>query len=416
MRVLVVGGGGREDAIAWRLSQDEGVTVATCPGNAGSARWGENLTGSPEDAAAQWKPDLVVVGPEIPLADGLADRLRSVGFPVFGPGAEGARLESSKAHAKEIMARAGVPTARAQTVHDAAAARRIVAEWGTPIVLKADGLAAGKGVVVARTPAEAEDAIVGLFEESRFGAAGATAVIEEFMAGREASILAITDGERFLLLPSAEDHKAVFDGDRGPNTGGMGVISPTPVVTHAVRAKVEERILAPMLPHLQAIGYRGVLYVGLMVSGDGPSADPRVVEFNVRFGDPEAQAVLPRIEGPFAATLLATAEGQLDPQSLTVKPGATACVILAAPGYPGAFPRDLPIRGWQDAAAGELGARVFVSGAALKNGELVTTGGRVLSIVGEGDTMEEAREAAYAACEHVGFEGMHYRRDIGMRK
>lgn len=427
MRVLVIGAGGREDALAWRLSQDDGVTVATCPGNPGSARWGENLSGPIEDAAERWRPDLIVIGPETPLADGIADTLRDRGFLVFGPGATGARLESSKAHAKEIMQSAGIPTARYTTVTDAAAARRLLADWGAPIVLKADGLAAGKGVTVARTVEEAEAAIQILFTTPHFGNAATCVVMEEFLPGEEASLLVLTDGKRFHILPSAEDHKAVFDGDLGPNTGGMGAISPTPVVTPAVLDKVTTTILAPLLPHLAAVDYRGVLYVGLMVQrGDHTRVEPRVVEFNCRFGDPETQAVLPRVEGPFAAALASAAAGQLDASQLRERPGVTACVMLASAGYPGDFSKGIPITGWdgrdwdvrhRDALNQDhRGATIFVSGASSRGDQLVTSGGRVLSVVGHGDSLDEARLEAYSAAEKITFDGRHFRRDIGMRR
>jgi phosphoribosylamine--glycine ligase len=425
MKVLVVGSGGREDALAWRLSKDPEVeTVATCPGNVGSARWGRNIETDPETAAATFRPDLIVIGPETPLADGLADRLRAAGFRVFGPGAFGARIEASKVWSKQLMVRHGIPTARAEICENLERAANVLASRKTfPVVVKADGLAAGKGVTVARDAQEARAALSEIFLEKRFGAAGRKVVIEEFLVGRETSILALTDGERLHILPAAEDHKAVFDGDTGPNTGGMGAVAPTPVVDAAVLEKVEERILRPLLEALKieaaaenvtgdAAAYRGVIFAGLMVS---PSGDPFVVEFNCRFGDPETQVVLPLVNGSLAYAMKTAAEGRMDAATLGVRPGSAACVILASGGYPGAFEKGKAISGWSPDDGLPDGQQVFVSGAERQNGSIVTSGGRVVAAVGIDRDLDAALAKANALARGISFEGVHFRTDIGRR-
>jgi phosphoribosylamine---glycine ligase len=425
MKVLVVGSGGREDALAWRLSIDPEVeTVATCPGNIGTERWGRNIETDPETAAATFRPDLVVIGPETPLADGLADRLRAAGFRVFGPGAFGARIEASKVWSKQLMVRHGIPTARAEICENLEGAANALANWKTfPVVVKADGLAAGKGVTVARDAQEARKALSEIFLEKRFGAAGRKVVIEEFLIGREASVLALTDGERLYILPAAEDHKAVFNGDAGPNTGGMGAVAPTPVVDAALLKKVEERVLRPLLEALKAeaaaekitddaAAYRGVIYAGLMVS---PSGDPFVVEFNCRFGDPETQAVLPLVNGSLAYAMKTAAEGRMDAATLGVRPGAAACVILASGGYPGSFEKGKAISGWTPEAALPDGQQVFVSGVEKRNGDIVTSGGRVIAAVGIDRDLDSALAKANALASVISFEGAHHRTDIGRR-
>jgi phosphoribosylamine--glycine ligase len=415
MKVLVVGSGGREDALAWRLARDSGVEVATVPGNPGSARWGSNIAGAPEEAAASLRPDLVVIGPEAPLADGLADRLRAAGFAVFGPGADGAMIESSKIFAKDLMIESGIPTADFRAARTLEESLRLIEEWPSEeIVIKADGLASGKGVTVAHTRAEARAAIEEIFVAKRFGEAGRQVLLEEVLKGREASVLAITDGTTWRLLPAAEDHKAVFEGDRGPNTGGMGAISPTPVVTPEIMQRVEEKILAPILASLRRRGitYRGIIYAGLMVENGAP----RVIEFNCRFGDPETQAILPRVTGHLGRALLAAAEGRLAEAALGEREDAAACVVLTAEGYPGEFRKGLLIEGFAEGSEENDRRLVFVSGAVERDGRLVSTGGRVLSVVGLGPDLEAARGESYAAADAIGFEGMHLRRDIGRRE
>jgi len=432
MKILVVGGGGREHAIAWRLSRDpESHEIYCAPGNAGTAAVATNVAIGAEDvdAIAVWakenRPDLVVIGPEAPLVKGLVDRLQDAGITAFGPVAAGARMEGSKRFAKEVMDAAGVPTGLAKTFTDAAAAKAALPEFGLPVVIKADGLAAGKGVIVAETSAEAEAAIDDMLVGNRFGAAGAEVLVEEFLHGEECSILALVDGERAVLLPSSQDHKRVFDGDRGPNTGGMGAYSPAPVVTDDKLAVIEERIVMPVVRELakRGVTYRGILYAGLMVNdGDsrphGPLAKSgstiNVVEFNARFGDPETEAVLPRLGGSFATALVHAAKGCLSSDDVVVKDGCAATVIAASGGYPGPYEKGKPISGIRDAES--AGAIVFHCGtSAAPAGGILATGGRVLSVTGEGATLREAVDRAYAGIDAISFDGMHCRRDIAHR-
>ncbi len=429
MKILVVGSGGREHAIVWRLAQDEAKHEIFCaPGNAGTAGVATNLDIGAEDVAAvtEWaranNPDLVVVGPEAPLCKGLVDELAKVGVKAFGPVQAGARMEGSKRFAKEVMQAAGVPTGRARTFTDAAAAKAALPAFGLPVVIKADGLAAGKGVVVAETLQDAEAAIDSMLVDNRFGAAGAEVLIEEFLHGEECSILALVDGERAVLLPSSQDHKRVFDGDKGPNTGGMGAYSPAPVVTDAMLPDIRERIILPVVRELKKRGivYRGVLYAGLMVTPPGgktalSGSAVNVVEFNARFGDPETEAVLPRLGGIFAETLLHVAEGRLADGDVVVKPDAAATVIVASGGYPGSYEKGKVISGL-DAAAAVSNAIVFHCGTKrTADGAVATSGGRVLSVTGLGATLREAVDTAYAAVGKIAFEGAFHRADIAHR-
>ncbi len=429
MKILVVGSGGREHAIAWRLAQDEAKHEIFCaPGNAGTAGVATNLAIGAEDVAAvaEWaranRPDLVVVGPEAPLCKGLVDELDKIGVRAFGPVQAGARMEGSKRFAKEVMEAAGVPTGRARTFTDAAAAKAALPEFGLPVVVKADGLAAGKGVVVAETLRDAEAAIDSMLVDNRFGAAGAEVLIEEFLHGEECSILALVDGERAVLLPGSQDHKRAFDGDRGPNTGGMGAYSPAPVVTDEMLPEIRERIILPVVRELKRRGivYRGVLYAGLMVTPPGgktalSGSVVNVVEFNARFGDPETEAVLPRLGGNFAETLLHVAEGRLSDSDVVVKPEAAATVIVASGGYPGAYEKGKAISGL-DAAAAVPNAIVFHCGTKrTADGTVATSGGRVLSVTGLGATLREAVDAAYAAVGKISFDGAFHRTDIAHR-
>lgn len=429
MKILVVGSGGREHAIVWRLAQDEAKHEIFCaPGNAGTVGIATNLPIGAEDVAAvtEWaranNPDLVVVGPEVPLCKGLVDELAKVGVKAFGPVQAGARMEGSKRFAKEVMQAAGVPTGRARTFTDAAAAKAALPAFGLPVVIKADGLAAGKGVVVAETLQDAEAAIDSMLVDNRFGAAGAEVLIEEFLHGEECSILALVDGERAVLLPSSQDHKRVFDGDKGPNTGGMGAYSPAPVVTDAMLPDIRERIILPVVRELKRRGivYRGVLYAGLMVTPPGgktalSGSAVNVVEFNARFGDPETEAVLPRLGGNFAETLLHVAEGRLADDDVVVKPDAAATVIVASGGYPGAYEKGKVISGL-DAAAAVPNAIVFHCGTKrTADGAVATSGGRVLSVTGLGATLREAVDTAYAAVGKIAFEGAFHRADIAHR-
>lgn len=430
MKILVVGSGGREHAIAWRLAQDaEGHELYCAPGNAGTSAVAANLPLKADDIAGivAWakseRPDLVVVGPEAPLVAGLVDALSAAGIVAFGPVAAGARIEGSKRFAKEVMDAAGVPTGKAETFTDAAKAKAALPSFGLPVVIKADGLAAGKGVIVAETKEQAEAAIDDMLVGNRFGAAGAEVLVEEFLHGEECSILAVVDGERAVLLPSSQDHKRVFDGDKGPNTGGMGAYSPAPVVTDAMLPEIRDRIILPVLRELKRRGivYRGVLYAGLMVNNansnpHGPLAksgsEVNVVEFNARFGDPETEAVLPRLDGSFAQLLLHAATGALKDEDVVVKGESAATVIVASGGYPGDYEKGKEITGL---AAAETGAIVFHCGTKDADGRILTSGGRVLSVTGLGADLRAAVDRAYARIGGISFEKMFYRRDIAHR-
>ncbi len=430
MKIMVVGSGGREHAIAWRLAQDaERHDVFCAPGNAGTAAVATNVAVGAEDVAGivSWakaeRPDLVVVGPEAPLVAGLVDALQAEGIVAFGPVAAGARMEGSKRFAKEVMDAAGVPTGRAETFTDAAAAKAALPAFGLPVVIKADGLAAGKGVIVAETAEQAEAAIDDMLVGNRFGAAGAEVLVEEFLHGEECSILALVDGETAVLLPSSQDHKRVFDGDKGPNTGGMGAYSPAPVVTADKLPLIREKIILPVVRELKRRGitYRGVLYAGLMVNDEssnphGPLAKSgstvNVVEFNARFGDPETEAVLPRIGGSFAQALVHAATGRLSEDDVVVLPEAAATVICASGGYPGSYEKGKAIAGLADNPA-----LVFHCGTKRvdADGAVVTSGGRVLSVTGRGATLREAVDRAYDGVSRISFDGMFFRRDIAHR-
>jgi phosphoribosylamine--glycine ligase len=415
--VLLVGGGGREHALAWKLARSPRLgRMIAAPGNPGIAAHARCVAVKDTDVdalvalARRERPDLVVVGPEMPLALGLADRLRAAGFAVFGPSAAAARLESSKAFAKDLMSRHGVPTARFRTFEDAPAARRHCREIDVPLVIKADGLAAGKGVIVCRTLDEADRALGLCFEERAFGASGLTIVIEEFLEGEEASFFALADGVAVIPLAGAQDHKTVFDGDRGPNTGGMGAYSPAPVLDLAMQDRVMAEIVRPVIAAMAKEGapYAGVLFVGLMIDRQGP----KVIEFNCRFGDPECQAIMPRLDGDLLALLQAAATGQGLPPALSWSPRASVCVVMASGGYPGRYETGRPIAG-VESAAGLADVNVFQAGTALEAGRLVTAGGRVLGVQALGDDVASAIRTAYAGVERIRFEGAHYRRDIG---
>ncbi|MCI0548942.1 MAG: phosphoribosylamine--glycine ligase [Candidatus Rokubacteria bacterium] len=417
-KVLLVGAGGREHALAWGIARSPRLReLVAAPGNPGIARHARCVP-IPDSAiddlvvfARRERPDLTVVGPELPLALGLADRLREAGFPVFGASQAAARLESSKAFAKTLMAGHGIPTARFRILKDGPAARAFCRELGAPLVVKADGLAAGKGALVCRTLEEADQAVAECLEARRFGAAGATIVIEEFMEGEEASFFALTDGRSALALAAAQDHKTVLDDDRGPNTGGMGAYSPAPVVDAAMSARVMAEIVEPVIRAMREEGhpYTGVLYVGLMIGKDGP----RVVEFNCRFGDPECQAILPRLDEDLLPLLEAIATGGRLPAVLRWRPEASVCVVVASGGYPGAYATGVPIAGLDDAAL--TGVNVFHAGTAERDGALVTAGGRVLGVQALGADVASAIANAYAGVARVRFAGMHFRRDIGRK-
>ena len=420
MHILVVGGGGREHAILAALARSPRRPDLTCaPGNAGTADLARTVPVAVDDldglVALGRTADLVIIGPEVPLVLGLADRLAEAGIPTVGPSAAAARLEGSKAFANATMARFGIPTAasRAFRLDERDAARAYVAEHPLPVVLKADGLAAGKGVVVAETQADALGAFEALFPDTLGGSSDAPVlVVEAFLEGEEASLFVLTDGETHALLPAAQDHKRIGEGDTGPNTGGMGVIAPTPVVTTDVRARAESEIVCPLLDGLRAAGtpYRGVLYVGLMVAPDGA---PRVVEFNVRFGDPEAQALLPLLATDAVDLFEALATGRLSGVDVRSCDAHSACVVLASAGYPGPVETGIPISGLEEVSQH---ARVFHAATARDDaGRLITAGGRVLSVVGTGETLAEALAAAYRGADAVCFDGKVLRCDIGWR-
>ncbi len=427
MKILVVGSGGREHAICWRLAQDKaGHEIYCAPGNAGTVDVATNVDIKVSDIAGlvAWceaeKPELVVVGPEAPLVAGLVDELEKVGICAFGPCAAGARMEGSKRFAKDVMNAAKVPTGRAEVFTDAAKAKAALAAYGLPVVIKADGLAAGKGVVVAETKEQAEGAIDDMLVGNKFGAAGAEVLIEEFLDGEECSILAMVDGERAVLLPSSQDHKRIFDGDEGPNTGGMGAYSPAPVVTDEILPQIKEKIILPVVRELarRGITYRGILYAGLMITPEGGKVAKsgsriNVVEFNARFGDPETEAVLPRLTGEFAKALKNAAEGCLKDSDIGVSEECAATVIMASGGYPGSYEKGKVISGLGSAA--EKGAIVFHCGTAFVGQDVVTNGGRVLSVTGRGKDLRTAVDVAYAGVGCISFEGEFHRKDIAHR-
>ncbi|PYN49816.1 MAG: phosphoribosylamine--glycine ligase [Candidatus Rokuibacteriota bacterium] len=420
MRLLVVGGGGREHALAWKIAQSPLVdTLFAAPGNPGIARHarcvdiGVDAHGELVDFARRERVDLTVIGPEAPLVAGLADRLAEAGLTAFGPSAGAAAIEGSKAFSKDLMRRYGIPTARFATFDEPAGARRFCRELGAPLVVKADGLAAGKGAIVCATLEDADAAIAECMERKAFGAAGARVVVEEFMVGQEVSFFVLSNGGDVIALAAAEDHKAIFDGDRGPNTGGMGCYSPVAGFDEALEKRVMETIVRPTLAALAREGapYRGVLYTGLMLTAQGP----RVVEFNCRFGDPECQALMVRAPGDLVPLLLAAARGDAWPPARSWSSAASVCVNVASGGYPGKYQAGLPIRG-VEAAEARPGVRVFHAGTATRNSQLVTAGGRVLGVTAVAESMEAAIAAAYGAVGEISFDGMHYRTDIGRRR
>jgi phosphoribosylamine--glycine ligase len=421
MDVLVVGGGGREHALVWALGRSPSVDKIYCaPGNAGIAQIAECWDITPGDlhgiarAADEHAVDLVVVGPEAPLASGIAAILDQAGISCFGPSAAAAILEGSKAFAKAFMERHSIPTPAFRVFHDLTPAVEFARapEWGFPTVVKADGLAAGKGVIMCGNSAEAEQAVRLCMEDGAFGAAGSTVVIEQCVDGAEATVMALTDGERLVVLPPSQDHKQAYDGDEGPNTGGMGAFAPAEeVVDAAMLEQITERVLRPAIDGMAAEDrhFQGVLYAGLMLTDDGPS----VLEFNCRFGDPEAEVVLPLIEGDVGELLAAIAAGSV-PDTVTISDRHAAIVVLAAEGYPAKHRRGDPIEGLEAAAALD-DVVVFHSGTAEDDDRIVTTGGRVLGVTGTGHNREAALAAAYQAVDEISFPGMHYRRDIGRR-
>lgn len=416
--ILLLGSGGREHALAAKLAASPLCgTLYIAPGNGGTVQVGENVAlaeDDPEavaDFARETGVGLVVIGPEAPLVAGVADAVRAAGISCFGPGAEGAQMEGSKKFSKELMARAGIPTAAYGSFTDEASALAYVREQGAPIVVKADGLAAGKGVIVAATLEEAEDAVRECFQGA-FGAAGSTVVVEECLTGPECSLLAFTDGKTVLPMATAQDHKRALEGDKGPNTGGMGVYSPVPIVTEDELAAMKQVMLDTVAElAAEGIDYRGCLYGGFMLTEDGP----KVLEFNARFGDPETQVILPRLKNDLVEVMLACAEQRLDEVELAWRDEWAVAVVLTSAGYPGSYEKGKVITGIEDAEAME-DVTVYHAGTAVReDGELVTSGGRVLAVTALGDTFEAARDLAYEACEKIDFEGKTLRRDIGLR-
>ncbi len=419
MRVLVVGSGGREHALAWALSRSPGVSaVYVAPGNAGTGAIATNIPIAADDVAAlsqhchEERYDLVVVGPEVPLVAGLADALRADGIRVFGPSEQCAQIEASKAFSKSFMTAHGIPTAAYATFDDYEAAQDYLKAHGAPIVVKASGLAAGKGAIVCQTDDEAQRALDRIMKERAFGSAGDTVVLEDCLTGQEASVLAFTDGETVVPMVVAQDHKAAYNGDRGPNTGGMGCYAPASLVDSATVERVMEQVLQPAVDGLRAQGcrYVGVLYAGLMLEADRF----RVLEFNCRFGDPETQVILPLLETDLVEIMEACIDGQLDQIRVQWRDQYAVCVVMASGGYPASYRKGLPIEGLEEAMA-QKDTVVFHAGTRLEDGRVLTDGGRVLGVTAWADTLSDAMARAYKAVERIHWPGVMYRTDIGAK-
>jgi phosphoribosylamine---glycine ligase len=417
MKVLVIGGGGREHALVWKLKQSDKVgTVFCAPGNAGIEEMAQcvdisvgNITAL-LDFARKEQVDLTIVGPEEPLTKGIVDIFEQNGLRIFGPDKKGAILEGSKVFTKDFLKKHGIPSARYDSFAKRGAAKKFIRSIGAPCVVKADGLAAGKGVIIAQSVEEAEQAVDLIMKDKAFGAAGNQVVIEEFLTGEEASFIAFTDGKTVLPLPSSQDHKAIFDGDKGPNTGGMGAYSPAPVMTDALTKRVIDEVMLPTIRGMEAEGrpYKGMLYAGLMIEEDRIN----VLEFNCRFGDPECQPLLMRLKSDLVEILDACIDGTLDQVQIEIDPRPTVCVVMASEGYPGTYTTGKAITGLQAAARVE-GVEVFHAGTAVKGRRTVTNGGRVLGITAVGDTIQMAIDRAYLAIREIQWQGCYYRRDIG---
>jgi len=419
MKILVIGGGGREHALVWKIAQSPLVETLYCaPGNPGIARLADCVHIPADDIEALLdfakaeQIDLTVVGPEVPLTMGIVDRFQASGLDIFGPNQAAARIEGSKSFSKDLMAKYAIPTAAYQTFTEYAAAVAYIREQGAPIVVKADGLAAGKGVIVAMSEAQAIAAVDDIMLDKVFGAAGASVVVEEFMAGEEASFFAFTDGNNILALASSQDHKRVFDNDEGPNTGGMGAYSPAPVVTSALHDEIVETIVKPTIAGMASDGcpYSGILYVGLMIK-DGK---PRVVEYNARFGDPEAQPLLMRMKSDIVPVLQACARGNLQQDTIEWHDKAAVCVVMASGGYPSAYTKGFEIMGLDEVLKMD-DVMVFHAGTSLQDGKVVNTGGRVLGVTGLGSSVAGAIDRAYSAVDKINWQGVHFRKDIGRK-
>ncbi|HZC36689.1 MAG TPA: phosphoribosylamine--glycine ligase, partial [Chthoniobacterales bacterium] len=419
MKILVIGGGGREHALTWKLHQSPMVErIYVAPGNAGTGQMAQNVP-IPASEFAQLlqfalveKIDLTVVGPDDALAGGIVDRFQAHGLRIFGPNQQAAKLESSKSFAKHFMLRHGIPTARFTRCESIQAAMKSLDHYSYPVVIKADGLALGKGVTIAHDRTEAEGAIDAMMQRKQFGAAGERIVIEEYLRGTECSIHALVDGSNYLLFPSAKDHKTLYANDQGPNTGGMGTISPSPRITAAQMKEIETKILQPFVRGIRTeeLDFRGLLFPGLMLTEKGPV----VLEFNCRFGDPEAQAFLPRLQVDLLELLEATIDQRLDVVSSCWNPRSTVCVVLASKGYPGHYEINKPIQGLDSVKALEE-VTVFHAGTKVLNDMIVTAGGRVLSVVALGETLGQASDLAYRAAEKIEFDGKYFRPDIGSK-
>ncbi len=420
MKVLLVGSGGREHALAWKLAQSPLVEELYCaPGNPGMETLGECVGIKADDLeglkglAVDKGVDLVVVGPEAPLVAGITDLMEAEGIAVAGPSRQAAMLEGSKSFAKEVMASCGVPTAEWKAFTDAGQAKDYIRKLNAPVVVKADGLCAGKGVVVCDGPEQALEAVDKIMVQRAFGDAGAKVVVEQRLEGEEASYLVFTDGEHIIPMPSSQDHKPVGEGDTGPNTGGMGAYSPAPVVTPEVERRILERIIRPVVAEMSRRGspFKGVLYAGLMID---PEGNPYVLEFNVRFGDPECQPLMMRMSTDLAEVLMLLAQGRLAEAEVGWSPSPSVCVVLASEGYPGSYETGKEITGLER-ALGRQDVMVFHAGTAIKDGKLVTAGGRVLGVTARGQSIAEAVERAYEVCELIHWDGIYYRRDIAHR-
>ncbi|MFA4905070.1 MAG: phosphoribosylamine--glycine ligase [Candidatus Margulisiibacteriota bacterium] len=416
MNILVIGSGGREHALCWKLAQSPKVSKIFCaPGNAGTAQVAENVEIKAEDLpgllkfAKVNKIDITVVGPEVPLVLGIVDLFESQGLPIFGPSKAAAQLEGSKIFAKELMKKYKIPTADFASFTDPTEAKKYAKKLGAPVVIKADGLAAGKGVIIAETISAAEQAVDGMKD---FGAAGTRIVVEEFLEGEEASILCFTDGKTIVPMASAQDHKRVNDNDEGPNTGGMGAYSPTPIVTAKLLEKVQREILVPTIKGMEAesIPYKGVLYVGIMVTKNGP----KVLEYNARFGDPETQCILPRLKTDLVEILFSIVDSRLSTISIEWDPRPAVCVVMASGGYPGSYKKGIEIKGLNEARQLE-DVIIFHAGTLEKEGQVMTAGGRVLGVVGLGESIRHAIDRTYLAVKMIDFKDMHYRKDIGRK-
>lgn len=420
MRVLVIGSGGREHTLVWKLAKSPKVKKIYCaPGNGGIAKQAELVDIKQDDVegllkfAKAEKIDLVIVGPEIPLALGIVDLFQSEGIRIFGPTKELAKIESSKVFAKELMRKYNVPTADFKIFKDSEEAKDYVRTKGTPIVIKADGLAFGKGVIVAKEKEEALGAIANIMDFKLFGSAGDMVIIEDCLQGEEVSILVVSDGSDFVSLPSSQDHKRIFDEDRGPNTGGMGAYSPAPIVTNDIYEEIKADIITPIIKGLASEGkpYKGVLYAGLMITKDGP----QVLEFNVRFGDPEAQAILPRLNTDLVDVIEAAIDGKLNELGqLEWRNEPCVCVVMASGGYPGDYKKALEIKGTKE-LEGLEDIMVFHAATKIKDGKLLTNGGRVLGVTAAGGDIEDAINKAYRATSKINFENAYYRKDIGSK-